>query len=69
MRHFRKKAGLKAVHVAEACGVAPSTYSCWEHGLHEPGHEKLALFARKCGIDLGAFWSTPLVIVPQAAGG
>lgn len=65
IRYFRQRKGLRPVRLAEACGVSKGSVSEWEAGNTEPTHENLARVARACGIDLGEFWSAPIVIMPK----
>jgi transcriptional regulator with XRE-family HTH domain len=63
IRYFRERKGLRAIRLAEACGVSPGSVSEWESGNTEPTHENLARVARACGVDLAEFWSAPIVVV------
>lgn len=56
IKFWRKRAGFLGFELAGKCGVAPSTYSCWEHGHSEPPHRKLGLLVVACGIDMRTFW-------------
>jgi transcriptional regulator with XRE-family HTH domain len=69
LRYFLGRAGLKAARLAEACEVTPGAVSEWLAGHVEPTHENLARAVRACGVDLGEFWSTPLVVMPDKAAG
>lgn len=62
-----ERRGLRAARLAEACDVTPGAVSEWLAGHVEPTHENLARAVQACGVGLGEFWGTPLVVMPERA--
>jgi len=64
INHWRTKAGLTQLELAEKIGVSDAVVSMWETEKATPGTKNLAAVAEACGVTLAKFWKQ---LPPQKA--
>ena len=50
LKHYRKKAGLKAQEFAELCGIPAGTYFSYEAGSRSPRASRMKIIASNLGV-------------------
>lgn len=65
IREFRELRGLTQEKLAELCDVSPSCVSRWERNDIHPKQSNMALLAQILEVDIGDFYETPTVPIPE----